>query len=203
GIEGALPRDGPRAGDLSAHVEVTDVDLAAIDRALGAGVLVGGTAGGGAAITRAQGVVRAELDARAHHVIARAGAPPVEAELHATVAPGELALTARAAADHAGEVALDVAIAAPRRADDLRAWRALDGDAVRRADLTVTRVDVARIALVIGLGAPAAGHVDGALSLAGGDARGELAVHDVALPGLPAPLDGSLAVSTDARGVTV
>jgi hypothetical protein len=202
-VDGALPRDGPDAGDLSARVEIADVDLAAIDRALGAGAIARGTAGGEASITRTRGVVRARLDAHAREVIARANAPPLAGELHATLAPRELALTARVTGDHAGAVALDVEIAAPRRADDLRAWRALGAAALRRADVTVTRVDAASLAPVLGAGAPTAGRVDGALSLAGGVARGELAVHELAVPGLPGPLDGSLAVSTDARGAVV
>ncbi|HTJ42467.1 MAG TPA: translocation/assembly module TamB domain-containing protein [Kofleriaceae bacterium] len=201
-VDATYHRAGARQGDADAKVTVAHLDLAEIDRAFGLGGVYHGTAEGTAKVSRQGTAIRAQVDAAVNQLIARFDAPPVDVRAKASVAPGDVRFDGDIKNAKLGDVAIAVAIDAPHRIDDVRAWRRLDRHAVRSASVTLTGLDVKQLAAVAGDQDATGGRIDGKLTFDGGAPAGKITAKGIAMPELPSPLDLVLSLATDARAMT-
>jgi len=220
-------RTGARTGDLEADVVARDVELRAMATLLDhAEALAGGPHGPpvrdkhgntrrigldprvlrGEAnlevhVARRDLVWSGKVGADARGVVLRRGSAPIDATLDVAARPRSvtLAMTVRGEGLGAAEVAFE--LAAPRRLDDVRAWRRLPRSAIRRGRVTLAKLDLAALARLAGKAPPAKGRVDGELTFTPDATTGEVSVRGLEMEGVPGPIEVLLALDRSTAGV--
>ena len=175
-VGGTFHRAGRRTGDVQAHVEVHSVALQSIAR---------GPTGNVSAtvdLERRGGRLAARVDASGRRIVIKDGATPIDGQARIDLRERLLGGGRRGGAAGLGRVGLAAEIAAPRDTANPRAWQALDRAAIRDGKLTLERVDLARVAALVGMVGEHRGLVDGELRLTGGTASGAITARGVMTP---------------------
>ncbi len=167
----------PATADLSAKLDVTDLGFAQLAPDLA------GTGAGTIHIARRGGRWAGGGDLHARSLVAKPGAPAIDADLHVDIAGTHV--TAHATASNAAIFAatLDVDVDGPRDITDVAAWPLLPRRALRSVALVIDRLDIDAAITAAGrdpASLPAhGGGVTGTVALTEAGATGELEVRGV------------------------
>ncbi len=196
-VDGSFFKDGRRKGDLTAKVDLDHFALESLQ------TNVSGILDTHVDIARSAGAWNGAIDLTAKKLIQGLDLPGPDAataEAHIKVSPAQLLVNAEVSTLLQGSVKLAVDIVPPTKLEDVAAWKRRGRDAITKARIELTRIDLAKIAarlptddVVIThgpkvtniklLGRPfdVTGKVDGAIEIGPTTANGKIAVRGLHL----------------------
>ncbi len=198
-LAGVFYRAGAHAGDLSAKIDANAVTLDNLSSTYR------GTIDAHVDVERKSGLFAGTVQLKAAGVALHPSAVGVDAEANIQASANKLLVDARAGTTVLGHVKLALDVDAPKDIANVVAWKRLQRDSIRKAQIVFEGIDVAKAAELAGLQGEYAGSINGDIVLSPTTAGGIVAVRDLMAPPLRSigPVTADLAMSQNAAGEIV
>ncbi|MBA2539275.1 MAG: translocation/assembly module TamB domain-containing protein [Deltaproteobacteria bacterium] len=139
-VDGSFVRDGRRKGDLMAKVDLDKFALATLKSN------VSGHLDAHVDLARRSGGWNGTIDIAARKMAAGIGLPGGDAEAKIKVSPSQLVVTAGFTTLKRSGAKLFLDLSPPARFEDAAAWKRRGRDAINKARIELTRIDLAKLA---------------------------------------------------------
>ena len=177
-ISGSYERAGRRRGDITANVDVQSLSLDTLQRDYH------GKLDAHVAATRRDGAWQGEAQLDGSGIEIDPSTPRLDTHAHVALHGRQLTVRGDAASSGLGSVqlALDVQTPPPAAIANPAAWKKLDRDAIRTAEVTLRDIEIRRAAELAGLAGEYAGRINGNLKLEASTIAGRIEATRVVTP---------------------
>jgi len=194
-ISATFDRAGRNQGDVIAKVDATGFDLVNISPAYR------GRLDARVDVTRTNNRWAGAIDVSAKGLSADPRTLTIDADLKITGYADKLVVAAHASSAGLGSATLAVDVDAPKDIANVEMWKHLHRDEIREARISLSKVDLAKVADLAGKKGEVTGTLDGELLISAASAGGTIKIRDMMLPALRGTggLNADLRITQTAR----